>query len=60
MIVGMGLIKNEHGVWCARKKVPARLQQAVAKVLGKGKTQANLAEAIASHERPWGSEEGCT
>jgi integrase len=32
--VGMGLIKNEHGVWCVRKRVPARLQEAVATVQG--------------------------
>jgi len=25
MRVGMGLIKNEHGVWLVRKKVPKRL-----------------------------------
>ena len=35
MLVGMGLIKNEHGVWCARQKVPPRLQDAVARVLHK-------------------------
>ena len=52
MIVGMGLIKNEHGVWCARKKVPARLQQAVAKVLGKGKTkQTWLKQSLRTKDR---------
>src|SRR5271168_1664576 len=35
MLVGMGLIKNEHGVWCARRKVPNHLQAAVARVLDK-------------------------
>jgi hypothetical protein len=35
MHVGMGLIKNEHGVWCARVKVKKHLQAAVARVLGK-------------------------
>ena len=35
MYVGMGLVKNEHGVWCARQKVPVRLQEAVARALGK-------------------------
>ena len=40
MFVGMGLIKNEHGVWCARQKVPPRLQEAVARVLGKPQDKA--------------------
>jgi hypothetical protein len=30
--IGMGLIKNEHGVWCVRRKVPKRLEAAVARV----------------------------
>jgi hypothetical protein len=34
MRVGMGLIRNEHGVWCARVKVKKDLQAAVALVLG--------------------------
>jgi integrase len=33
----MGLIKNEHGVWQVRKKVPKRLEAATATVLGNGK-----------------------
>jgi len=33
----MGLQKNEHGVWIVRHKVPTRLQQAVASLLGNGK-----------------------
>jgi hypothetical protein len=37
MRVLMGLIKNEHGVYCARKKVPAHLQEAVAALLGVNK-----------------------
>jgi integrase len=37
MYVGMGLTKNEHGVWVVRHKVPARLQEAVARVLDNGK-----------------------
>jgi len=37
MRVLMGLIKNEHGVYCARKKVPAQLQEAVAALLGGNK-----------------------
>jgi hypothetical protein len=37
MRVGMGLIRNEHGVWLVRKKVPKRLETATATVLGNGK-----------------------
>jgi hypothetical protein len=37
MWVLMGLIKNRHGVYNARKKVPPTLQEAVAIVLGKDK-----------------------
>ena len=33
----MGLTRNRHGVYEARKKVPKRLEAAVAKVLGEGK-----------------------
>src|SRR5262249_14139197 len=39
MYVGMGLIENEHGVWVERMRVPKRLQEAVARVLNKGKDQ---------------------
>ena len=39
MRVGMGLIKNEHGVWLVRKKVPKRLEAATATVLGNGKSR---------------------
>ena len=35
----MGLIKNSHGVWNARVKVPARLQESVAAVLGGNKAK---------------------
>jgi integrase len=35
----MGLIKDRHGTYCAQQKVPARLQAAVAQVLGNGKTR---------------------
>jgi integrase len=37
MLVGLGLIKNEHGVWIVRRKVPRRLREAVARVLDNGK-----------------------
>ena len=33
----MGLLKNEHGVYIVRKKVPERLQRAVAEALGAAK-----------------------
>ena len=32
--VGMGLIKNEHGVYHVRRKVPKHLEQATAIVMG--------------------------
>jgi integrase len=35
----MGLIKDRHGTYCAQQKVPARLQAAVAQVLGNGKAR---------------------
>lgn len=35
----MGLIKNRHGTYYAQKMVPARLQDAVAQVLGNGKAK---------------------
>lgn len=37
MSFGMGLNKNRHGTYEARKKVPAHLEEAVARVLGNGK-----------------------
>src|SRR6476469_4412310 len=37
MRVSMSLYQNEHGVWCVRKKVPKRLEQTTAAVLGNGK-----------------------
>jgi hypothetical protein len=33
----MGLMKDRHGTWYARVKVPERLQEAVARVLDQGK-----------------------
>jgi len=33
----MGLMRDRHGTYYARKKVPARLQAAVARVLAQGK-----------------------
>jgi len=33
-VVGMGLIQNDHGVWCVRRKVPKHLEEAVARVKG--------------------------
>jgi integrase len=35
----MGLIKDRHGTYCAQQKVPERLQAAVARVLGNGKSK---------------------
>jgi hypothetical protein len=35
----MGLIKDRHGTYYARKKVPKRLEAAVAQVLANGKSR---------------------
>src|SRR4051794_8723491 len=37
MRVSMSIIRNEHGVWCVRKKVPKRLEEATATVRGSSK-----------------------
>lgn len=37
--VGMGLIKNEHGVYQVRRKVPKGLEEATARVMGNGKVR---------------------
>ena len=37
--VGMGLIKNEHDLWCVRRNVPKHLEEAVATVLGASKSR---------------------
>jgi integrase len=38
-VVGLGLIQNEHGVWCVRRKVPKRLEEAVATAMGASKAK---------------------
>jgi Domain of unknown function (DUF6538) len=38
-VVGLGLVQNEHGVWCVRRKVPKRLEEAVARVQGASKSR---------------------
>ena len=51
MRVGMGLIKNEHGVWQVRKKVPKRLEAARATVLGAAaRLWLRIGEQRARHE----------
>src|ERR1700730_1282113 len=37
MRVLMGLIKDRHGTYCARRKIPKGLEEAVARALGNGK-----------------------
>ncbi len=37
--VGMGLIKNEHGVYHMRRKVPKALEEATATVMGVSRTR---------------------
>jgi hypothetical protein len=52
MRVGMGLIKNEHGVWQVRKKVPKRLEAARATVLGNGKPRVSwLKETLRTKDK---------
>ena len=52
MRVGMGLIKNEHGVWQVRKKVPKRLEAATATVLGNGKRRVSwLKETLRTKDK---------
>jgi integrase len=48
----MGLIKNEHGVWQVRKKVPKRLEAATATVLGNGKPRVSwLKETLRTKDK---------
>jgi hypothetical protein len=35
----MGIVKNEHGVYCVRRKVPTRLQEATATVTGASRSR---------------------
>jgi hypothetical protein len=52
MYVGMGLRKNEHGVWVVRKKVPERLEGPVARVLNNGRDrQAYLQESTRTKDK---------
>jgi integrase len=52
MRVGMGLIKNEHGVWQVRKKVPKRLEAATATLLGNGKPRVSwLKETLRTKDK---------
>lgn len=46
------LIKNTAGVWCVQRRVPARLQIAVARVLGsKRQTQSYLKKSLGTKDR---------
>ena len=46
------LIKNSAGVWCVQRKVPERLQAAVARIMGSKKpTQAYLKKSLATKDR---------
>ena len=52
MRVGMGLIRNEHGVWQVRKKVPKRLEAATATVLSNGKPRVSwLKETLRTKDK---------
>ena len=47
----MGLIKDRHGTWCVQRKVPERLQNAVARVLNNGKRkQVYLKKSLGTKE----------
>jgi hypothetical protein len=47
----MGLMKDRHGTYYAQKKVPKRLQEAVARVLDNGKDrQANLKKSLGTKD----------
>jgi len=51
MRVGMGLIKNEHGVWHVRRKVPKALEVATARALGVPKERVSwLKETLATKD----------
>ena len=52
MYVGMGLRKNEHGVWVVRQNVPKHLEAPVARVLDNGKErQAYLHKSTGAKDR---------
>ena len=47
----MGVIKDRHGTYCARQKVPMRLQEAVARILENGKAkQAYLKRSLGTKD----------
>jgi hypothetical protein len=52
MRISLGIIKNEHGVYSVRKKVPKALEHAVAQVLGNGKArQTFLKETLGTKDK---------
>jgi hypothetical protein len=52
MRVGMGLIKNEHGVWHVRKKVPEALEAATPTVMGVPKARVSwLKESLRTKDK---------
>ena len=47
----MGLIQDRHGTWCVQRKVPERLQIAVARVLNSGKSrQVHLKKSLGTKD----------
>jgi hypothetical protein len=47
----MGLIRDRHGTWCVQRKVPERLQIAVARVLNSGKSrQVHLKKSLGTKD----------
>ena len=52
MLVGMGIIKNKFGVFQVRKKVPQKLEAAVATVMANGKSrQSWLKRSLGTKDR---------
>jgi hypothetical protein len=47
----MGLVRDRNGTWCVQRKVPERLQSAVARVLNNGKRkQVHLKKSLGTKE----------
>jgi len=52
----MGIVRNRYGVYEARKKVPKRLEEATATVLGASKQRQIVAQEVIRDEGPSRSE----
>jgi hypothetical protein len=54
----MGLLRNKHGVYYVRKKVPKQLEHAVARVLGEGKERRTILKKSLRTKELQGKAEG--